>query len=247
MILSVQRQLRDAVTEAILRQFGLADVPPFAVDVPPSRALGDLAVPVAFQLARSLKKAPRAIAQEIAGALGDLPGIARVVVSPNGYLNFYLDRPAFLCARVRGEVAPASRCEGQDRRRAHRHQSQQGRARRAPAECDARRHARPGPAVPRLACRDPELHRRYRRPGGRRHCWLPRARTAHTGRGESGSPTARDSTTTAGTSTRALLSGTKTTKAGSIFAPVPCTISSRGGTPRPKWRHSSWIVSCART
>ncbi len=106
MILSVQRQLRDTVTEAIQRQFGLADVPPFAVDVPPSRALGDLAVPVAFQLARSLKKAPRAIAQEIAGALGDLPGFTRVVVSPNGYLNFYLDRPAFLCARVRGEIAP---------------------------------------------------------------------------------------------------------------------------------------------
>ncbi len=106
MILSVQQQLRGTVTEAIQRQFGLADVPPFPVDVPPSRALGDLAVPVAFQLARSLKKAPRAIAQEIAGALGDIPGIARIVVSPNGYLNFYLDRPAFLCARARGEVVP---------------------------------------------------------------------------------------------------------------------------------------------
>ena len=35
--------------------------------VPPRRALGDLAVPLAFELARRLRKAPRAIAQEIGG------------------------------------------------------------------------------------------------------------------------------------------------------------------------------------
>jgi arginyl-tRNA synthetase len=35
--------------------------------MPPRRALGDLAVPLAFELARRLRKAPRAIAQEIAG------------------------------------------------------------------------------------------------------------------------------------------------------------------------------------
>ncbi len=106
MILNVQRHIHEAITAAVRRQFGLTDVPPFTVEVPPTRALGDLAVTVAFQLARPLKKAPRAIAQEIAGAIGDLPGIARLVVSPNGYLNFYLDRPAFLRARVRGDIAP---------------------------------------------------------------------------------------------------------------------------------------------
>jgi arginyl-tRNA synthetase len=49
MILSVQRQVHDAITEAIRKQFGVADVPPFAIEVPPTRALGDLAAPVAFQ------------------------------------------------------------------------------------------------------------------------------------------------------------------------------------------------------
>src|SRR3990172_6204297 len=82
----------------------MGDVPPFAIEVPPTRALGDLAVPVAFQLARTLRKAPRAIAQEIAGALGAVPGVNRVVAAPNGYLNLYLERPAFLVARARGEV-----------------------------------------------------------------------------------------------------------------------------------------------
>ena len=43
-------------------------MPTFAIETPPSRALGDLAVTVAFQLARTLRKAPRAIAQELAPA-----------------------------------------------------------------------------------------------------------------------------------------------------------------------------------
>jgi arginyl-tRNA synthetase len=106
MILSVQRHVHDAIAGAIRRHFGVADVPAFAVEVPPTRALGDLGVAVAFQLARTLRKAPRAIAQELAQALGPIPGVARVVATPNGYLNLYLERPSFLAARVRRQVAP---------------------------------------------------------------------------------------------------------------------------------------------
>jgi arginyl-tRNA synthetase len=98
--------MHDAVAEAIRGHFGLADVPPFAVEIPPSRALGDLAVPVAFQLARRLRKAPRAIAHELVDAIGVIPGVARVVAAPNGYLNLYLERRAFLLPRVRQEVQP---------------------------------------------------------------------------------------------------------------------------------------------
>ncbi|OFW13105.1 MAG: hypothetical protein A3F69_01365 [Acidobacteria bacterium RIFCSPLOWO2_12_FULL_66_10] len=105
MILSVQRLVHRALTDAITRHFGVADVPAFAVEVPPTRAMGDLAVPVAFQLARALRKAPRAIAQELAEALGSIPGITRVVAAPNGYLNLYLDRSAFLLPRVRQQVS----------------------------------------------------------------------------------------------------------------------------------------------
>jgi arginyl-tRNA synthetase len=104
MILSLQRQVHDAVSAAIRTHFGIAEVPAFAVEVPPTRALGDLAVPVAFQLARALRKAPKAIAQELAQALGTIPGVARIVATPNGYLNLYLERPAFFTARLRGEV-----------------------------------------------------------------------------------------------------------------------------------------------
>ena len=108
MILSVQRHVHDAVSDAVRRVFGLTEVPPFAVEVPPSRAMGDLAVTISFQLARTLRKAPKVIAQEVANALGTIPGVSRVDATPTGYLNLYLDRRGFLLARARGEVAPVA-------------------------------------------------------------------------------------------------------------------------------------------
>jgi arginyl-tRNA synthetase len=94
-----------AFEQAARTTYGLTDVPAFAVEVPPNRALGDLAVTIAFQLARVVKKAPRAIAQELAAAAGPLSGVSRVEVAPNGYLNLHFDRSAFLLGRVRGEPA----------------------------------------------------------------------------------------------------------------------------------------------
>jgi arginyl-tRNA synthetase len=102
MILPIQHRVADAVRQAVQRQFGLSEVPAFAIETPPSRALGDLAVTVAFQLARTLRKPPRAIAQELAPAVGTIPGVDRIVPTPNGYLNLFLERPAFLLERMKG-------------------------------------------------------------------------------------------------------------------------------------------------
>jgi len=112
MILPIQRQVHTAITDAIHRAFGLAEIPPFTVETPPNRALGDLAVTVAFQLARSLRKAPRAIAQEIADAIGPVPGVAKVSAAPTGYLNFFLDRKPFVVERVTGRAVAAPLAEG---------------------------------------------------------------------------------------------------------------------------------------
>jgi arginyl-tRNA synthetase len=106
-ILPVHARVRDALERTLdsTYQLARADQPAIVIDVPPSRALGDLAVPVAFELARRLRKAPRMIAQEIAAALPAIDGVARVVATPNGYLNFFLDRAAFLTSRLRGAAA----------------------------------------------------------------------------------------------------------------------------------------------
>ncbi|HEY2153767.1 MAG TPA: arginine--tRNA ligase, partial [Vicinamibacterales bacterium] len=108
MILSLEQQIHDAIAATIRQHFGLTEVPPFAVEIPPSRAMGDFAVPVAFQLARALRKAPRAIAQDLTQAIGTLPGVARIEAAPNGYLNLFLDRSAFFLPRLRQLIAPVA-------------------------------------------------------------------------------------------------------------------------------------------
>jgi arginyl-tRNA synthetase len=108
MILPIQQRVSDAVRGAARQQFGLTEVPAFAVETPPNRSLGDLAVTVAFQLARTLRKAPRAIAQELAPAIGAIPGVERIVPTPNGYLNLYLDRAPFLLERLTPSPSPST-------------------------------------------------------------------------------------------------------------------------------------------
>ena len=115
MILPLHEQVRARVRAVLAQLHGITDhdlvIP---IEYPPNRALGDLGTPVAFDLARRLRKAPRVIAQELAAALGPIPGVARVEAAPNGYLNVFLDRPAFLLSRLglAGELpAPPARTE----------------------------------------------------------------------------------------------------------------------------------------
>ena len=73
-----------------------------AVEQPPSITMGEFALPVAFELAKRLRKAPRVIAAELAQALsadpGSLPGVASVEVAGAGYLNVKMDRAAAVTA-----------------------------------------------------------------------------------------------------------------------------------------------------
>src|SRR5690348_13386920 len=110
MILPVQRIVRTRIAEAVSTLYGIpADDPALAaivVDVPPRRALGDLAVPLAFELARRLRKAPKVIAQEIVNQLGKIEGFARIEAA-NGYINFFLDRVHHLDAWLNGAEGAA--------------------------------------------------------------------------------------------------------------------------------------------
>src|SRR3954454_6857501 len=100
MILPIHTLVRSQMAEAVSRLYGLPSDDPvltgMAVEPAPRPALGDLAVPLAFELARRLRKAPRAIAQEIVAALGTVEGFSRIEAAPNGYVNFFLDRPLWM-------------------------------------------------------------------------------------------------------------------------------------------------------
>jgi arginyl-tRNA synthetase len=102
MILPLHEALKDRVRAILAEAHGLGEDAgiTIAIETPPNRTMGDLGTPVAFDLARRLRKAPRVIAQELAAQIGAVPGVDRVEAAPNGYLNVFLDRPAFICQRL---------------------------------------------------------------------------------------------------------------------------------------------------
>jgi arginyl-tRNA synthetase len=109
MMLSLHDRLRTAVRAALATAFDLAaDTAEVPLEIPPSRAFGDIGSPIAFELARSLRKAPRVIAQQLAESIGPVDGVLRVAAAPNGYLNVFLDRPQFLRAGLAGAVTASN-------------------------------------------------------------------------------------------------------------------------------------------
>src|SRR5438045_1176194 len=94
------RELTERVRTAsasIVATMGAQGVP-VTLEVPPRPEFGDLACPVAFELAKRLKKAPREIAAELRSKLEATGGVARVEVAGAGYLNIHFDREAFMRA-----------------------------------------------------------------------------------------------------------------------------------------------------
>jgi arginyl-tRNA synthetase len=88
---AVHRHLRTAYPAAPAAALAPEALP---VEQPPRPELGEFALPLCFELAKALRRPPRAIAQEIAAALALPPGFARVEVAGAGYLNFFVDRAA---------------------------------------------------------------------------------------------------------------------------------------------------------
>src|SRR5277367_2803766 len=93
---AVEERFRKALRHHIHDRYK-TDVP-IVTERPPKLSMGEAASPVCFELAKRLKKPPRALAQEIANSLKPIAGIARVEVAGGGYLNAFFDRAAFFRA-----------------------------------------------------------------------------------------------------------------------------------------------------
>ena len=104
MYLEQQKLLRARLTAVLLAKYQV-EAPTVAIEQPPDTKMGEFALPVAFELARRLKKAPRKIAEEIVAALASeeapLPGFASFEIAGAGYINARLDRPAAMLALAR--------------------------------------------------------------------------------------------------------------------------------------------------
>ena len=91
MVLELEKRLADRLRAVLKEKFAL-DVANIPLETPPDLHLGEIATPIALQLARTLRKAPKIIAQEIVASLGPVEGFARFEVAGAGYINAFLDR-----------------------------------------------------------------------------------------------------------------------------------------------------------
>ena len=73
------------------------------LETPPDLKFGELATPIAFELARKLRKAPKVIAQEIVAELGTPRGFASFEIAGAGYINAHLDRTIAIRMMTSGE------------------------------------------------------------------------------------------------------------------------------------------------
>jgi arginyl-tRNA synthetase len=90
-VLELEKRLGRSLRAVLKEKYDL-EIGSIPLETPPDLRLGEIATPIAFELARKLRKAPKIIAQEIVAALGAVPGFAKFEVAGAGYINAYLDR-----------------------------------------------------------------------------------------------------------------------------------------------------------
>jgi arginyl-tRNA synthetase len=100
----LERRLAERVRDFVRRSYSL-DLPKIVIEQPPKVELGEYALPLAFELAQKLRKAPRNIAQEIITGLGSIDGFEKLELAGAGYINAQVNR-AELAAALASDVKP---------------------------------------------------------------------------------------------------------------------------------------------
>jgi arginyl-tRNA synthetase len=102
----LQRRLAQQVRD-FLRQTYQIDQPSIVIEQPPKVEMGEYALPLAFELAKKLRKAPRKIAEEIVAGIGAIAGFEKLELAGAGYINARVNRAA-LAADLAGDRRPAA-------------------------------------------------------------------------------------------------------------------------------------------
>jgi arginyl-tRNA synthetase len=101
--LELQRRFSARLQIVLQEKYDLA-IAAIPAEIPPDLKFGELSTPIAFELARKLRKAPKVIAQEIVTALGTVDGFVSFEVAGAGYINARLDRGAGVRMVAGGET-----------------------------------------------------------------------------------------------------------------------------------------------
>ncbi|HTM48447.1 MAG TPA: arginine--tRNA ligase [Bryobacteraceae bacterium] len=89
----LEKRVQEAFQNHISIRYGVeAQV---AMEQPKQAEFGELAVPVAFQLARQLRQPPKKIAQELVSEIGSIDGVSSLEVAGGGYINVRFNRASY--------------------------------------------------------------------------------------------------------------------------------------------------------
>ncbi|MFM9904238.1 MAG: arginine--tRNA ligase [Pyrinomonadaceae bacterium] len=100
-LIEIEEKLRGRIKATVKEDFDI-DLDMIAAETPPKTELGDVAFPIAFELAKKIKQAtgekknPREIAEMLKSALETADFVGRIDVAGAGYLNVFFDRAKFL-------------------------------------------------------------------------------------------------------------------------------------------------------
>ena len=106
-----QQQLAERFRDFLRLQYDV-ELANIVIEQPPKVELGEYALPLAFELAKRLRKAPRKIAEEIVSGIGDLPAFDKLEVAGAGYINARLKRGEAAAKLAAGEETPGSQAAG---------------------------------------------------------------------------------------------------------------------------------------
>jgi arginyl-tRNA synthetase len=99
---NLEHRLGQHVREYLLRAYGV-ELPKIVIEQPPRVELGEYALPLAFELAKKLRKPPRKIAEEIVSGIGPIEGFEKFELAGAGYINARLKREELAAALTSDE------------------------------------------------------------------------------------------------------------------------------------------------
>jgi arginyl-tRNA synthetase len=107
----LERRLAQHVSHYVRRTYGL-ELPRIVIEQPPKIAFGEYALPLAFELAKKLRRAPRQIAEEMVSGLEPPDGFEAFALAGAGYINARLKRAALVAALAAGTQPSAEIAAG---------------------------------------------------------------------------------------------------------------------------------------
>ena len=103
----LERRLADHMRDFLRRSYAV-ELPRIVIEQPPRVELGEYALPLAFDLAKKLRKPPRKIAEEIVAGIGAIEGFEKLELAGAGYINARIQRSQFAAVLAAGEAPHAA-------------------------------------------------------------------------------------------------------------------------------------------